>query len=278
MECDLENIKVNYEIYGEGEPIIFLHGYYYGASLQEWLEIIEPFFKDRNDWKRVYIDLPGMGKTPGANWIKSSDDYLEVVIRFIDELFPDQKIVLAGYSYGGYLAQGVEHKKSENIEGLCLLAPATRRQPDRNTPEHVVLIENKELLAELPPDIAEGVAGSFVVQDRKLIDSIKGSLGQPILGDEDFLNRFPESGALYFSFDIEEPDQKFSKPTLIVTGRQDSVVGYQDQWLILENYPRATFAVLDRTGHWLMMEQEHLFMALCSEWLERVKEQMGRAT
>ena len=274
MECDLENIKVNNEICGEGKPIIFLHGYYFGASLQEWLETVEPFFKDGNEWKRVYIDLPGMGKTPGADWIKSSDDYLDVVIRFIDKLFPDQKIVLAGYSYGAYLAQGVEHKKSEYMEGLCLLAPATRRRPDRNTPGHVVLIENKELVAELPPDIAERIAGSFVVQDRKLIDLIKESLDKPVWGDEDFLNRFSESGTLYFSFDVEKPDQKFGKPTLIVTGRQDSVVGYQDQWLILENYPRATFAVLDRAGHWLMMEQEQLFIALFGEWLDRVKEQM----
>jgi pimeloyl-ACP methyl ester carboxylesterase len=137
-----------------------------------------------------------------------------------------------------------------------------------------VLIENKELLAELPPNVAEGIAGFFVVQNRKIIDSIKESLDKPILGDEDFLNRFPESGNLYFSFDVEKPYQKFSKPTLIVTGRQDSVIGYQDQWLILENYPRATFAVLDRAGHGLMIEQEQLFIALFSEWLDRVKEQM----
>lgn len=274
MECDLENIKVNYEICGEGKPILFLHGYGFGYSHQDWLETVEPFFKDMNGWKRVYIDLPGMGKTSGADWIKSSDDYLDVVIRFIDKLLPDQKIVLAGYSYGAYLAQGLEHKKLEYIEGLCLLAPATRRRPDRHTPEHVVLIENKDLLAELPPDVAEGIAGFFVVQNRKVIDSIKDSLDKPILGDEDFLNRFPESGNLYFSFDVEKPHQKFSKPTLIVTGRQDSVIGYQDQWLILENYPRATFAVLDRAGHGLMIEQEQLFIALFGEWLDRVKEQM----
>jgi pimeloyl-ACP methyl ester carboxylesterase len=274
MECDLENIKVNYDICGEGKPILFLHGWGFGYSHRDWLDTVEPFFKDMNGWKRVYIDLPGMGKTPGADWIKSSDDYLDVVIRFIDQSLPDQKIVLAGYSYGAYLAQGVEHKKLEYIEGLCLLAPATRRRPDRNTPEHVVLIENKELLAELPPNVAEGIAGFFVVQNRKIIDSIKESLDKPILGDEDFLNRFPESGNLYFSFDVEKPYQKFSKPTLIVTGRQDSVIGYQDQWLILENYPRATFAVLDRAGHGLMIEQEQLFIALFSEWLDRVKEQM----
>jgi pimeloyl-ACP methyl ester carboxylesterase len=54
--------------------------------------------------------------------------------------------------------------------------------------------------------------------------------------------------------------------------RQDSVVGYRDAWAILENYPRGTFAVLDRAGHFLAAEQEDLFHALAGEWLDRVEE------
>lgn len=272
MECDLGNIKVNYEVCGEGKPILFLHGFDFGSSHQDWLETVEPLFQEKDDWKRIYIDLPGMGVTPGADWITSSDDYLDVILRFIDKLLPNQNIVLAGQSYGAYLAQGIEYKKTELVDGLLLLTPATRRKPDRHVPKHVVLVENKELLAELPPDVAEGIAGIFVVHNRKLVDTVKAFLDRPILGDANFLNRFGETGALYFSFDVEKPSHKFSKPTLIITGRQDSVVGYQDQWLILENYPRATFVVLDKAGHGLWVEQEYLFLTLMSEWLDRVEE------
>ncbi len=37
-------------------------------------------------------------------------------------------------------------------------------------------------------------------------------------------------------------------------------------------FPRATFAVLDRAGHGLTMEQTGLFRALVAEWLDRVEE------
>jgi len=57
-----------------------------------------------------------------------------------------------------------------------------------------------------------------------------------------------------------------------VLGRQDSVVGYRDAWRLIESYPRATFAVLDRAGHWLQIEQERLFAELAAEWLDRVRE------
>jgi pimeloyl-ACP methyl ester carboxylesterase len=62
----------------------------------------------------------------------------------------------------------------------------------------------------------------------------------------------------------------------MLTGRQDSSVGYRDAWTILENYPRATFVVLDRAGHGLYIEQEGLFNALVNDWLDRVEESGGQ--
>lgn len=55
----------------------------------------------------------------------------------------------------------------------------------------------------------------------------------------------------------------------MLLGRQDSVVGYKDAWDILDNYPRVTFAVMDRAGHNLQLEQEELFFSLVKEWLIR---------
>lgn len=60
----------------------------------------------------------------------------------------------------------------------------------------------------------------------------------------------------------------------MLVGRQDQVAGYRGAWRILENYPRATFAVLDREGHNLQIEQPQLFNALLGEWLDRVQESL----
>ena len=61
-------------------------------------------------------------------------------------------------------------------------------------------------------------------------------------------------------------------PTLILTGRQDAIVGYQDALSILENYPRGTFTILDRAGHALEVDQEKIFHCLTNEWLDSVEE------
>jgi pimeloyl-ACP methyl ester carboxylesterase len=64
----------------------------------------------------------------------------------------------------------------------------------------------------------------------------------------------------------------YANPTLILAGRQDATVGYAGSWRLLEHYPRATFAVLDRSGHGLPHEQVGLVTALLAEWLDRVRE------
>ena len=75
-----------------------------------------------------------------------------------------------------------------------------------------------------------------------------------------------------FSFDVDTLPAPFGGPTLILTARQDHLCGYRDAWDLLDNYPRATFAVLDRAGHFVNIEQDVLCQALMREWLDRVEE------
>lgn len=270
MECDLGNITIHYEAHGEGIPIIFLHGWSEYASHLGWLNVMEPFFQDKDGWQRIYVDLPGMGKTPGADWITGSEDVVNILLKFIDQLFPNQKIILAGNSWGGYLAQGIVFKKPEIVNGLCLLAPVTRALSKRTLPDHVVLVENKDVLKEFTDEDAEIFKNFIVVQNKTAAAKMKSFIQQKVLGDVKFMDRFYEN---YINLpDVEKLPKPFEKPSLIITGRQDSIVGFENQWGILKNYPRATYSVLDNTGHLLFWEQEQLTLNLFGEWLDRVEE------
>ena len=71
-------------------------------------------------------------------------------------------------------------------------------------------------------------------------------------------------------------DRPFPAPTLMLMGRQDSIVGFADSRRIIDLYPRGTVVILDRASHALEVEQQGLFQALMSEWLDRVEEWMGQ--
>jgi len=93
------------------------------------------------------------------------------------------------------------------------------------------------------------------------IDYMRANLSSAIkIGDQAFQAKIREHPENYeFSFDVDTLPKLCPAPTLIVTGRQDPDVGYRDAWEILDNYPRGTFVVLDRSGHLLGVEQEDLF-------------------
>jgi pimeloyl-ACP methyl ester carboxylesterase len=272
MECDLKDITVHYETRGEGRPIVMLHGW--SADHRWMVSEMEPLFRQRDGWKRIYLDLPGHGMTLGKDWIKNRDQELDVVLEFIDAVIPGGSFVLAGASAGAYLARGVVHHRSAAIDGLLLTVPLiVADDAKRHVPAHVTVVADPALVSEVDPDEAGGLFEIVVVQNRKVLDYLRANIPSAETGDQAFQAKIREHPENYaFSFDVDALPKPFPAPTLIVAGRQDSVAGYRDAWGILENYPRGTFIVLDRSGHFLPFEQEDLFHALVGEWLDRVEE------
>lgn len=271
MKCKIRNLEINYEIYGEGKPIIMLHGYYPDHRLMTGC--FEPIFQERSEYRRIYIDLPGMGKTNGEEWIKNSDIMLDIVTDFINSIIPNEKFLLAGESYGGYLARGIICKMGDKVDGLLLLCPCIIANAEkRNNPPHIVLKKDDYLLQQLDPMDAEDFTSIAVVQTEEIWNRYKDEILSGVkIADDKFLSNLKKNG-YEFSFDVDKIEQKYEKPTLMLLGRQDSSVGYKDAWSILDNYPRATFCVLDRAGHNLQIEQEELFKTLVNEWLVRINE------
>src|SRR5512141_3042485 len=141
MECALENITVHYEMFGEGKPIIILPGW--SNNTRFAAHLTEPYFQQREGWKRIYIDPPGHGKTPGKEWITDQDKILEVVLACIDTLTAAQSFSLIGISLGAYLARGVRLSRAEQIDGIAMIVPAIIAQDAKRTvPTHRVLVED----------------------------------------------------------------------------------------------------------------------------------------
>lgn len=271
MECQVKNIPVYYETYGEGHPIIMIHGF--GPDHRIMTGCMEPIFVTRDGWQRIYFDLPGMGKTPGPDWLVNSDQMLEVLNAFIDKIIPDQQFAISGSSYGAYLARGIVREKTEFVTGLSLVVPLivpTREK--RRVPAHVSVVKDTEFIKSLSANEREDFENFMVVQTKDVWERTRDEVNVGVsVADEPFLTRLQENG-YPFSFDINAEPLLFDKPTLILMGKQDSAVGYLDASQLIEKYPRGTFAVLDRAGHNLQIEQEGLFNCLVSEWLDRVEE------
>ncbi|WP_133997793.1 alpha/beta fold hydrolase [Kribbella sp. VKM Ac-2566] len=73
----------------------------------------------------------------------------------------------------------------------------------------------------------------------------------------------PESGPAY------------TRPRLILCDRQDAITGYEDTYVLLPHYPRATLAILEVARHNLQLEQPELLGVLVRDWLQRVASELA---
>ena len=272
MICDVKGVPVYYESFGSGTPVLMIHGW--GPDHRLMKGCMEPVFDRLNqDWQRIYFDLPGMGKTPGRPWITGSVPMLEIITGLTDSLFPNCNFLIAGESYGGYLSRKLVSVMPSRIDGMLLICPSfrpwikTEEGFDKgDVPEPVVLEKDEELWAALSPEERIFFESCNPVLTKEIWARFKEEILPGLRSAdsaflENYLSREP-----FFSDPV---DCFYEKPVTILTGRQDFSVGYRDQFSLLDYYPRASFAVLDRAGHNLQIDQPELFRALVSEWLGR---------
>ena len=274
MLTTVDGIPVHYTEHGSGTPVLALHGA--GVDHREIMGALEPLFADRPGHRRIYPDLPGMGRTPAPDTLNSNDDVVEVLLGLVDAVIGEQAFLVVGHSYGGYLARAIANRRPGQVAGLALVCGVDAQARPGEIPEHVVLhaADDLDLDATLEPAMAAEFRDYLVVQTHATLRRFQETVAPGVaLADQPALQRIFERWRLRTP---PEHGPAYTNPTLILTGRQDATAGYAGSWRLLEHYPRATFAVLDRAGHALLHEQVGLAPALLAEWLDRVREQ--RAT
>jgi pimeloyl-ACP methyl ester carboxylesterase len=261
MECRINEVEVHYVEHGSGVPLVALHGA--GVDHREIEAAIEAVVPGAG-YRRIYPDLPGMGRT-ATDGLTGNDDVVTLLGDFLDHLGAGP-VMLLGHSYGAYLARGVVARRPDRVLGLALLCPVAEQS--RNVPDHDVIRQDADAYDELEPALRAGFDKYFVVRTpataRRYRDHV---VPGTTLVDETALGR------IFAGWTVHVAGGAFSHPALIAAGRRDSVVGYTDATELLERYPHATLAVIEDAGHALMHERPDLLATLLGDWLDRASAQ-----
>ena len=280
MECIINDLPIYYEEHGEGMPILCLHGF--PENLLSMKGCLEPFFANIPGYRRIYLDMPGMGNTPARKWIKNADIMLDTLKKFVVQIIGNDGFLLAGFSYGAYMALGMAHDTSMNVDGMFLIGPVTVTDHDKRklpNSEKMFIEEGlKDFVANIDVSAREFFFDNFRVATKetwqRFINEIApaympGSDETPPAWATDFIQNYRQNG---FSLTIE-PQLKnmyFTKPVTILTGRLDNSTGYEDPWEILGHLPGLTFVALDGVGHFIQIENPDAFNFHLKDWLRRI--------
>ena len=113
----VNGIKVYYEVYGEGRPIVLLHGAFYTIRMN-WGQLIPELSKTR---KVIAIELQGHGHSPFSDRKMDFPTLASDVVGVMDHLKVDSADV-AGYSMGGSVAYQLTIQSPKRVRKLVIIS------------------------------------------------------------------------------------------------------------------------------------------------------------
>jgi pimeloyl-ACP methyl ester carboxylesterase len=113
----VNGIKVYYEVYGEGKPIILLHGAFMTIE-GNWSQLIPELSKTR---KVIAIEMQGHGHTPYSDRALTHANLATDVAGVMDYLKVDSSDVV-GYSMGGSVAYKFAIENPKRLKKLVIIS------------------------------------------------------------------------------------------------------------------------------------------------------------
>ena len=113
----VNGIKVYYEVYGQGMPIVLLHGSFYTIDMN-WSQLIPELSKHG---KVIAIEMQGHGHSPYSDRALSITTLASDVEKVMDYLKIDSADV-AGYSMGGSIAYQFAVQSPKRLRKLVIIS------------------------------------------------------------------------------------------------------------------------------------------------------------
>lgn len=229
-------ILVNHLQFGEGEDILFLHGW--GGSVESFLALARSL---SNQFRVTLIDFYGFGKTPHPDIPLVLDDYVHSVINLIN-YYKMHSVCLIAHSFGGRVALKLAANYGYLLDKLVLIGSAGIKP--RRTVQYYYRITRHKLLRFLKIKHSAGSADY-----KKLPANMKKT----------FVNIVNENLGLLL--------HKITVPTLIIWGNKDKETPIYMARKLNKKIIGSGLIVLKNAGHYSYLEQPTRVLLILKSFL-----------
>ncbi|AVH23437.1 alpha/beta fold hydrolase [Nocardia cyriacigeorgica] len=245
-------------------PIVLLHGSGPGATGWSNFAGNIPGLAERF---HVYaVDMPGWGASDAATVDRL--DHVDAALQFLDAVGLD-RAAFVGNSMGGHTALRLAIEHPERITHLVTMGPPIGKSPtlfgagDGPSEGLKVLIDayrdpspdNMRRLVEVmtydkarfaTPELVKARADAALARPEHLRNYVAG------LADGTPIPVWVDRSRL----------GEIAVPTLLIHGKDDRVVSYENTLFLLAHIPDSRAVLLNRCGHWAMIEHADEFNRL----------------
>ncbi|WNM34751.1 alpha/beta hydrolase [Streptomyces sp. Li-HN-5-11] len=261
----LNKYRVHYWEGGAGHPVILLHGGGPGATgMTNYSPNIEPLARH---FRVFALDMPGWGD---SDTLEEEADHpgrqlADVMVQFLDALGID-KAAFVGNSLGGLTSITTATLYPDRVSHLITMgAPA----PFPLTLSPAGPSEGIKVLAAAQRDPSPAnmkrLVQAMVYDSSHATDELAEARSRASLDKPEHLARWNEprstknlgSPLPYWALGPQIRD--IAVPALIIHGRDDRVVPYENALHLVSNIPDSRMLLLNRCGHWAQIEHAEEF-------------------
>jgi pimeloyl-ACP methyl ester carboxylesterase len=237
----VNGIKVYYEVYGEGRPIVLLHGAFMTIDLN-WGQLIPELSKTR---KVIAIELQGHGHTPFSERKLDFATLASDVEGVMKHLKVDSADI-AGYSLGGYVAYQLAIQSPARVSKLVIISSTYKSSGWQPEVTNGFKNMKPELFANTPLQTAYDAVAPDKTKWTKFLEQMIAFAGVPFdLGEANIAN--------------------ITSPVLLIAGDNDGL----DKIELIKTYrllgglvcadfvpmPESQLAIVPSQGHVSLMMQ-----------------------
>lgn len=237
------------------QTILWIHGFPLAAEVFEKQRTIAGV-------RHIMPDLPGFGSAAPSAGVSAMDDYARFAVRQLDAAGVE-KAVFAGLSMGGYICFSIMRLYPERVAGLILIdtretADSVEARKGRLDSIEKVRVDGVKPVVQsmLPKMLTAAAPDSLKEQTRKMM--LSSSQAGVMAALRAMADR-SDSSPLLSSIRV---------PTLIVAGKEDTIVPPADARRMSESIRGSRLVILPRAAHLSNLEQPKAFNSAVREFLD----------
>lgn len=252
-----ENVAIHYETKGKGFPIILLHGVFQN------MEVFAPLIKNLSkQYQVISIDMRGHGLSD-APFDSRVDDYVSDIQQLLKALFINRAFVV-GLELGSTVALGLAYKSPNLVEGLILINPTDNH---KTFPEHRIYDRHADEIRTMNDEEKEKYLMKFryknIKKAKKFVKSHVPSHALQTMEEEITIKRS------FKDFDILSLLPEIKAKTLVISGKYDGKILYNEGQKISELLPNGEFVLFEQSGELPFVEEKEKFINEMNEFLSK---------
>ncbi|MEL0584180.1 MAG: alpha/beta hydrolase [Candidatus Thiodiazotropha sp. (ex. Lucinoma kazani)] len=259
-----EGKTIRYGVNGNGPPVVMVHGTPWSSfNLRYLIEAIS------QDFTVYYYDLIGYGQSDKSPGNVSLGIQNQVLDQLLDCWGLDNPAII-GHDFGGTTALRTHLISGRNFDRIILIDPVAVSPWGSPFFQHVNTHE--AAFAGVPDYIHEAIVRAYVntAACKPIDDTTLNMIVRPWAetgGKAAFYRQIAQANS-GFTDEVQPMYSKIAKPVLILWGREDTWIPFEQGKVLHNMIPNSLFYVIPDAGHLVIEEQPDLLIEKIRPFLQ----------